>query len=924
MNSNKQIEMNGKNSATISNIEKVAANFSYIYIDICIIQQALFKQQTEKDDIKKSIGDQQSLIYYSLFRKRKQNSDKEIYNDQIENTKDINIKLSKQYFIDTQFNNKLFEFQSYKQRQLERIAQIKDKRQSQMLLELLDQLQMEENQDFLFQVVNLYMVLKEGLNQEYQNVVLLHQNFHPKHNLLLHISSVIQSIFCQGITINNNKEYEQNQIIDFPKFAYINLTGHESLDNLQFWTDINYYYQNFCLYFSISDSQKCQNFKPNHRQIIIPSSKNIIQEFEMKIIFNFYIRTKLIQLKPTIIYVDICNTEQFSINLTALEKLLKKLRKFGRVVIHIKYDMNSQNLEKSSLEFSRTLNACLFGLQRIYNVGKFQSYRLILEKIDDSINYIDKTIKDNFKQNQLVNYLQQQKLCLQGKKNHIIQMRRKKRRFFLIWEKDHYLITALNQQKKIIKFDRVVISYQNKIIILLDFNNQKFYYHCFKDLSTNVNDSQKNQDEKFVFTEFKENQFLKGKIINVIVIINQQYILFAYPIINDQNIQENNENEYQKLKGNEDVILSYSLVENNWQIIQRDQKNYKIGDTLYFEDNTKTEQLIKQLREQKIVGQTVCYQSNTLLQEYFQGYQIYSLFGGEIIDSFKPMNLIEYLFVDVKNNYFFSKFIKRRTNPYEGSLKPSPYQLVLPIRNFQSLGKDCEIICAYLILRPWNQTKNNYYEAMLNPQNLCNAQLVFFWIHEKSKDKYRTIFIDIQYKVSNDSEYRFNILELINEDVNWIDIEDQNESQSQINNNQWRWKAIYTNYMKIKNLQFLTKQKTQDNLKKDQKTKIQNEDNFEKDILKGLFFTFEFTISLTQKKNKQNEKSGQLFTDRQIDYPKQSNDDNSKIQSNKLIDKSETSLSESGQINPYQKLSLFNSDNWSVQTEISWYEKGEK
>ncbi|CAD8054851.1 unnamed protein product [Paramecium primaurelia] len=907
MNCNKQIEMNGKNSATISKIELVATKFSLTQTDICIIQQALFKsnkQQTEKDDIKKRIGDQQSLIYYSLYRKRKQNSDKEIFNDQIENTKDINIKLSKQYLIDNQFNYKLYEFQSYKQRQLEKIAQIKDKKQSQMLLELLDQLQMEENQDFLFQVINLYMVLKEGLNLEYQNIVLLHQNFHPKHNLLLHISSVVQSILCQGITINNNKEYEQNQIIDFPKFAYINLTGHESLDNLQFWTDINYYYQNFCLYFSIYDSQKCQNFKQNHRQIIIPSSKNMISEFEMKIIFNFYIRTKLIQLKPTIIYVDICNTEQFSINLTALEKLLKKLRKFSRVVIHIKYDMNSQNLEKSSLEFSRTLNACLFGLQRIYNVGKYQSYRQILEKLDDSIIYIDKTIKENFKQNQLVNYLQLQKLCMQGKKNHIIQMRRKKRRFFLIQEKDNILITARDQQKKIIQFDRVVISYQNKIIILLDFNNQKFYYNCFKDLSTNVNDLQKNEDEKFVFTEFKENQFLKGKIINVIVIINQQYILFAYPIINNQTTQEKNENEYSKLKGNEDIILSYSLVENNWQIIQRDQMNSKIGDTLYFEDNTKTEQLIKQLREQIIVGQTVCYQSNTLLQEHFQGYQIYNLFGGEVIDSFKPMNLIEYLFIDVKNNCFFSKFIKRRTNPYEGSLKPSPYQLVLPIRNIQSLGKNKEINCAYLILRPWNQTKNNYYEAMLNPQNLCKAQLVFLWIQEQQKDKYRTIFIDIEYKVSNDSEYRFNILELINEDVNWIEIEDQNESQSQTNINQWKWKAIYTNYMKIKNLQFLTKQKKQDNIEKDQQTNFLNKDNFEKNILKGLFFTFEFTIQLT--------------------YNCQSNDDNSKIQQNKFIDKSETFFSESGKINPYQKLSPFNSDDWSIQTEISWYEKGEK
>lgn len=37
------------------------------------------------------------------------------------------------------------------------------------------------------------------------------------------------------------------------------------------------------------------------------------------------------------------------------------------------------------------------------------------------------------------------------------------------------------------------------------------------------------------------------------------------------------------------------------------------------------------------------------------------------------MNLIEYLFVNIENNYFFSKFIRRLSNPYLGSLKPSPY-----------------------------------------------------------------------------------------------------------------------------------------------------------------------------------------------------------------------------------------------------------
>ena len=37
------------------------------------------------------------------------------------------------------------------------------------------------------------------------------------------------------------------------------------------------------------------------------------------------------------------------------------------------------------------------------------------------------------------------------------------------------------------------------------------------------------------------------------------------------------------------------------------------------------------------------------------------------------MNLIEFIFLNVKDQQFYSKFLKRRDNPLRGSLKPSPY-----------------------------------------------------------------------------------------------------------------------------------------------------------------------------------------------------------------------------------------------------------
>ncbi|CAK70705.1 unnamed protein product (macronuclear) [Paramecium tetraurelia] len=328
---------------------------------------------------------------------------------------------------------------------------------------------------------------------------------------------------------------------------------------------------------------------------------------------------------------------------------------------------------------------------------------------------------------------------------------------------------------------------------------------------------------------------------NAVVIINQSYILFAFPIF------ENQEN----LKQDEtDVIWIYSLENQDWDKIKREQDNREQYNDKFFEQPIEKPDKISD-KQQKIIGQTVCYQSH--IQEGVKDYDIYSIFGGELIDSFKPVNLIQYIFVNLQKKLFYSKYIRRSLNPFKGSLKPSPYQLVLPITN---IGQFKEIKCAYLILRPFNQTKNNYYEAMLNPSNVTKAQLVIFL-----KQTQTTIFLDIRYKIPKSSKYRLNILEMMNQDVNWMEIQ-----QSKIN--KWQWKAVFTNFIKLKNLKLIDKtskfnqipQKTQ--IRKDSKNeqldKQKNRQNISQDVKQnqnkgklihhdvsnGTLVSLQFTITL--------------------------------------------------------------------------------
>ncbi|CAD8146903.1 unnamed protein product [Paramecium octaurelia] len=720
-----------------------------------------------------------------ILYKRNKDDQQKLNNNESFKKRRANITFSQYCFVEKQFLNKLNEFKFYKDTQLRQMAQwLKDKYQK--ALTFLDDLTDRDNQELRQQLFQLYSIFNQYLFQNNFGLILLQQNFHPQYNQLQHCTSIIQSMFCQ--------DYEKNIILDFPKFAYISLTGHESQDNLYFFQDFNSYYKNFYLYFSIYNGKTHKGFKECNRSTTIPyyNEVNIISEFEMKFIFNNHIKNKLIQFKPTIIYVHVQNNEKFSINLTALTKFIRKLKKICTVVIYIKYDVESENLENSTLEFMRTVNACLFGLSGI----QCRTQKTLIQ-LDQDIESI-KVIIESLNQVQLKNYMHIQLFFLKKQLQKLIDLQNQ-HKIVLMGNNKNYIIEYKDKQDIKIEFERLVISYQHNIIILLDFKSQQFYYHHFQNLQEENNfqgEQNQFQNIKIKFNKFKENKYIQGKMLNAVVIINQSQILFACPL-------------FENLKQDEmDVIWVYSLDNNNWDSIKREHDNNEQYNDKYFEQPIETPDKISD-KQQKIVGQTVCYQPH--IQQNFKGYDIYSLFGGELIDSFKPVNSIQYLFVNVEKKVFYSKFIRRSLNPFKGSLKPSPYQLVLPIKNINQF----EIIeCAYLILRPWNQTKNNYYETMLNPSNATKAQLVIFLKKSQS-----TIFLDIAYKISKNSKYYLNILDMMNQDVNWMEIQGQVEKNSQIN--KWQWKAVFTNFIKFKNWKRINKNQNQ---KENTKNKGQNKE----------------------------------------------------------------------------------------------------
>ncbi|CAD8069376.1 unnamed protein product [Paramecium sonneborni] len=890
-----QLIFNGKHK--MHNFIKKETSDSHKKANIFIIKQTLEeKLKQEIINIMKSICDLQSQLYYSIyvikdqkFNDQNNNSNSQIQSyaytsDLYKNTSDlfkdslINIELSKIIDIDVNFLQKLKQFQAYKRNQLLKFAQEIAKRN---WFKWFDQILNPENQELRYQIFSLYQVLKNILNQGYQCVIQIYQNFNPGYNLLMHTSSIIQSIFCQ--------EYEQNKILDFPRFIYINLTGKESKENLQFWREFNYYYQRHCLYFSIYWIQTQQNMdqikrelNPSVIQTIIPyfSVENVkISKFEMKILFNQFIKNKLIQFRPIVIYVDISNTQYFQIQEKALQILVGKLRKYAKVVIHIKFDKDTQQLEQASLSYLRILNACLFGIQRIKTIAKKDSYKVIDQQQNKNYNnFFEQKLFGIQKSMHLINFFRAQQHLMNKKKNQQGQLFEDL--YFVIMQENqqNIIIKPKNHQKNSIHFQQVYISYTYKIIILLDFLNQNFYYYSGQDFSTS--------DTDYTFNEFEGKIPLRydGKLRNGQIIIYGKKILFVYPITTqgEKSIQE-------------DVILIYCLQKNRWDRLERNQLEQIQNNDQYFDNNENTERYIQELRQQLIVGQTVCQIQHQ--QDNF--FQVFALFGGEIINSFQPMNLIEYIFVDFENKLqFYSQFIKRHNNPFFGSIKPSPNSLVLPINTNSLLFQNIE--AAYLILRPWNQTKTNYYDAMLNPQNINNVQILFQYCYKKKNQQNnrnqqdcKNVFFDIDYQVSQNSKYLLNILEVINSDMNWIQI-NQNNEKNQDDEIQWEWRVIYTRYCRIKNLQYLLNKKEPNIINSNTVKNYRSQ--FREAGTKLISFEFIIRLKYSNKQQQPTEEINNSY--------------------NQSIHQSEINLNKS-QLRQVPFLH-FSSKDWTLQTEIVW------
>ncbi|CAD8065600.1 unnamed protein product [Paramecium sonneborni] len=782
------------------NVKKVQ-NYDFLNLKKTQIIKQIFNNEINNDitqtfQIQQSIIKAQSLLYYAKIH--------------LENQTYSNISEILPHYSNFQENKQFLEMVD----NLLKSKQITDQNRSQnqdgnmYSFKQLDQIEQQKYQavtawmqnmspnspeffNFYVQIYEVYQGLeqilkqqqdqeKKGVKQDYQNIILLHQNENQKCDTLLHVSSFVQNLLIQNKRLKNSESYHM---------LYINFTGENQQQHLDFWNFFNYNNKRFSKYISFiplskrvnnneqqiqnenndtdkeEDYENCfqnlheqqkifnrqkQNKQSISQQIFPILYDQALSEQQIQIIYSMFLQPILNSFNPKFIYLDLQVSSQFQFEYNGIEYLLRQLQKQANVIVYLryKYESSIQNLQyQQNVAGSEMYNSYLNAI--VYGISGFKKIKLT-------------TFYDNTP-------------------NKIIQWADRMQKAFYQYHK-FFENQVLYLKKQISQFDNLALIYdiyQFAIRLQLDFiqwifpqdlyrSNQSFTSsHCFYDQNIiilfNQNDFSVHSQEIQTIVKYENNSQIQ-KIFNTLqmpknliepsILVIGKYLIIAY----GYECQINNIQFF-------DGILVFDL--NQLEEFDEIKRINKAPSTKIFN----SENLLNCIENRRCPQ--IC-QNNGFHQD--DHYLSFILIGGESIKSNLIMNIIEVVFINLKTKTFCSYALNNMKLSLYTSLKSWPHQIVLEY----SIQKKH----LYLILTGNDVLKLNPYSFPINPCYHNQSQLL---VQQDDSFKLYNILIKRQ------NQHYFKIEQLYNNSRNWI------LEQSECTDIQIVWKAYITTIVDFKN-----------------------------------------------------------------------------------------------------------------------------
>ncbi|CAD8054843.1 unnamed protein product [Paramecium primaurelia] len=647
----------------------------------------------------------------------------------------------------------------------------------------------EEFDDFYIQILEVSKQLKKPqLNEQFSNLLVLQQNLNV--NKFLKTFCFIQNIkldlnqypevsqFSQEIDekMNQNQYQFDNSL---KRNLYFNFTSDIEQIDIDFWTFYMSDYKEtnklIILYPIIQNKQEKQLKNNTRNELIIPIIyNNSVQEYQMKLIYKSQLEQQIKNFKPDYIYFEYQISDQFTLDLNALEYLIRQLQKSAKFIIHFRI---SQNQDFSEYQLSTNLNAIVMGLQGLkYSEKKFISENQFKEMGIWTTEMM--RLKENSNKNinlSLQSELQLIQIQIQNIQNKIFGFKQERNEFIWIQEDN----ININTQHFVYK-DTIIL--YNKL-------NRDIYYYSLKPSVKNI----QNLPQKIEFT--KINLGNQQNPVEPSIIKIQNYLIFAYGHNKNNN---NNDLEFS------DKIWLYDL-QNNQQlpiIISRDEE-YDEFRLPYYNKVRNSQDIVNRIKWRR--APQIC--KNIMFNDDNQNFLSFILIGGETLkqkqvqqsNSNSIMNIIEVVILNLKNQKFCSFIVNKSLLSRLSSLKPWPYQTVLDAK--------LENTYFYLVLNGNQTTKQDYYSFPKNPQYLKQVQLLV------QSEKTFQLFI-LSLKPSQDPIFQLD--ELVDDCKLQYYVEQKKE------NNCFVWKLIITRFVLISNqlINHRLFRPLEDKLKKMQKQSI--------------------------------------------------------------------------------------------------------
>ncbi|CAD8069368.1 unnamed protein product [Paramecium sonneborni] len=564
--------------------------------------------------------------------------------------------------------------------------------------------QQNEFFDFFYQISQAsHQIKRQFFEQNKNHLMILQQNQNENFNKFLFTFCFIQNIkleyeqdqeqkqeqsmfTSQSQNIDKDQNNENKEQYDHREMRnlYISISSDIKQQDIDFWSIYmkDYKDKNHLLILhpldqssnkkmNLKDSKLKNNTKNEFIAPIIYSNK--IEYYQMKMIYKSILDQQIYNLNPDCIYLEYLLSQEFKLDLKALEYLIRQLQKRAKLIIHFRISLKEKF---SEYELFNNLNAIVMGLQGFKNQEKTFLREIEYENI---VNWTFQMISIYEKSNRNINISLQSEMQLMQ-----IQVQNLKKIFGCLSNQYKFQwIENDNFQSQIYQH----LVFRDAIILYDKINGDIFYY----------NRKLRNSDSFHLQINFKKI-YLKQGLIEPSIIVLQNYLLIIYGYF--KNNQFSNQ------------ILVFDL-QNQCQnsiTMNRDEEYAQFKHTYY--ENQSCEAIVNRIKNRR--GPQIC--NNNFFDENNKNYMSFILIGGEGRESNVIMNIIEVVILDLRNQKFCSFIINKSQLCKSSSLKPWPFQMVLE-------GKQ-NCICFYLVLNGNQTNKLNYFSFPKNPQYLKQAQLL--------------------------------------------------------------------------------------------------------------------------------------------------------------------------------------------------------